>query len=58
MDPSIVPGARSRPLANRAASSHSEMEATEIPPEAAARRIAPAARRESRDGSAASQIKT
>jgi len=58
MDPSIVPGARRRPFAKRTASSHREMDAIAIPPEVVAHRIALAARRESREGSAASQMRT
>jgi hypothetical protein len=54
---SIVPGARSRPFASRPAISHSVMEATAIPPEDLALRMALLARAESREGSTESQIR-
>ena len=55
---SIVPGACNRPFARRPAISHSVMEATAIPPEDLALRIALFARAESREGSTESQIRT
>lgn len=55
---SVVPAARKRPFAKKPAISQRVMDATARPPEVLALRMALAARRESRAGSTASQIKT
>ena len=52
---STVPGARKRPFANSIASSQGLIEATDMPPDSVAFRIAVVARRDKRLGSIASQ---
>lgn len=55
---SMVPGPRMRPASNSAASSHRLIDATQMPPDSTARRIAASAARESRLESIASHTHT